>query len=230
MIDQRELATERLQSDGLPKSDRAHKSLIVGNMSAGSWGPPNELACAKRFGLFDADLLIIVLNSDDVADVPGLEYIGSAWPQHKPMLALQELIGVYGWKAVCRVTGWRAEPPPPAHTTTREQDVDQCRKSFADLVDFARAKGARVALVQFLKQSELRAKPQPGYDAIRQWAEQSNIPIFSTAEIFKPELDRSTAPGPFLSGDDIHLSPRGQELLAQVLQKAVEGAISDSSK
>ena len=143
-IDQSELATTLLAAS----LDRKGGSGVVGNISAGSWGPPNELAYAKKFGIFNADVVIIVLNSDDWDDVPGLEYIGSAWPQKKPWCALQELLGVYGWRAICKAIGRAPEPPPPVRATTHEQDVERCRAAFVELVEFARQRGARVAVVQ----------------------------------------------------------------------------------
>jgi hypothetical protein len=159
-----------------------------------------------------------------------LEYIGSAWPRSKPVCALQELVGVYGWKAICRTLGWAAEPPPPAHTATHEQDVELCRRSFAELVSLARSKGARVAVVQFLKKSELRGVPQVGHGVIHGWAADAGVEVYTTAEAFKGEVDQTGERDPFLKGDDAHLSPRGQGLLENVFEEVVKRAMEEPRK
>src|SRR6266702_2037741 len=51
--DQSHLATTYLQQV-LAKELR--RPVIIGNISAGSWGPPNELAYMHQFGLLDADI------------------------------------------------------------------------------------------------------------------------------------------------------------------------------
>ena len=68
-------------------------SVEVLNISANSWGPRNELAYLKRFGLFDASTLILVINTDDlVATEPTSIVVGKSpsYPNKKPTLALIE--------------------------------------------------------------------------------------------------------------------------------------------
>lgn len=63
------------------------------NLSANSWGPRNELAYLKRFGLFDASTLILVINTDDLfATEPTSVAVGKSpsYPDRKPTLALIE--------------------------------------------------------------------------------------------------------------------------------------------
>ena len=219
-IDQSELATTLLQRGLAASLKRDVGEVVVGNISASSWGPPNQLAFVKKYGLFDADVLVIVSNSDDWDDVPGLEYIGSAWPREKPWCALQELIGVYGWKAVCKAIGRAPEPPPPVRSATHDEDIEQCRIAYGELIALAQQHGAKVAVVQWLKKSELAAKPQPGYDAILSWAKQANVPalrVGSGASLTVRDL--------FQPGDDVHPSASGHEMLAKLLETAVQQAV-----
>lgn len=224
-IDQQELATTILQRELAASLKR---DVVVGNISAPSWGPPNQLAYAKKYGLFDADVVVIVSNSDDWDDVPGLEYIGSAWPREKPWCALQELVGVYGWKALCRAAGRAAEPPPAARTppVTHEQDVERCRAAYVELIALAKERGAKVAVVQHFKRSELKGKPQPGYDAMNSWAVSAGVVPTSDADLFRrgiseQRLTMSALPEPFQPGDDIHPNAAGQHLLEFVLKDAL---------
>jgi hypothetical protein len=220
-IDQSELATTILRRDLAASLKR---DVVVGNISAPSWGPPNQLAYVKKYGVFEADVVVIVSNSDDWDDVPGLEYIGSAWPREKPWCALQELVGVYGWKAICKATGKAPEPPPPARMTTHEQDVERCGAAYVELIAQAKQRGAKVAVVQWLKRSELANKPQPGYEAIAAWAKQAGVPTLGMS-MATPLAARD----PFQPGDDIHPSAFGHQMLATVLQTAVERTQTSTS-
>jgi len=46
---------------------RLGRPVVVGNASAKSWGPPNELAYLQHFGTLDADVVILELSSHDYA-------------------------------------------------------------------------------------------------------------------------------------------------------------------
>ncbi len=225
-VDQQELATTILQRDLAASLKR---DVVVGNISAPSWGPPNQLAFVKKYGMFDADVVVIVSNSGDWDDVPGLEYIGSTWPREKPWCALQELVGVYGWKALCKAIGRAPEPPPPVRTATHEQDVERCRIAYGELIGLAQQRGAKVAVVQHFNRSELITQPQAGGEAIRSWAIAAGITPTSSADSFRVAVKAGNAnrdgmnpvPDPFQPGDDIHPNALGQRLLAEVLQRAV---------
>ncbi|MEL6931108.1 MAG: SGNH/GDSL hydrolase family protein [Cyanobacteria bacterium J06600_6] len=63
------------------------------NLSANSWGPRNELAYLKRFGLFDASTLVLIINTDDLFTTePTSLAVGKSpsYPAKKPTLALIE--------------------------------------------------------------------------------------------------------------------------------------------
>lgn len=65
------------------------------NASANSWGPRNQLAYLRRFGVFDAQILILLLNTDDLfAQAPTSLPVGRDrnYPAELPFLAITELI------------------------------------------------------------------------------------------------------------------------------------------
>ena len=74
---------------------KLNRSVVVGNISAGSWGPPNLYAYVNQHGLFDADFIIIVLGSEDYADALTFAPLGYDKPTRKPMLALEEVMVRY---------------------------------------------------------------------------------------------------------------------------------------
>jgi hypothetical protein len=68
------------------------------NASANSWGPQNELAYLKKFGLFQAQILALVINTDDLfAIAPQSLQVGRDpnYPNRKPPLALAEVVHRY---------------------------------------------------------------------------------------------------------------------------------------
>ena len=94
-IDQEEIDTEILTRD--LQHDLA-RPVVVGNASAKSWGPPNELAYLKRYGTLDADVVILELSSHDYADSPTfvpVVGISADYPDKKPPLALVDLFETY---------------------------------------------------------------------------------------------------------------------------------------
>ena len=66
LVDQEDLATQLLYKRLNDKDSRYE----IANISAGSWGPGNWLAHLKERGNFNADKVILVLNTDDYKDNP----------------------------------------------------------------------------------------------------------------------------------------------------------------
>ncbi len=91
-----------LNGGNLTDHDELATSLLSGsqvrvlNASAGSWGPPNMLAYVEKFGLFDADLLVVVLSSHDAGDAPTFAPLNpNTHPTRQPLSALTEGISRY---------------------------------------------------------------------------------------------------------------------------------------
>jgi lysophospholipase L1-like esterase len=71
------------------------------NASANSWGPRNELAYLQRFGNFQAQVVVLLINTDDLfAKAPTSLPVGRDrnYPNSKPPLALVELLQRYIFK------------------------------------------------------------------------------------------------------------------------------------
>ncbi|HEY9671097.1 MAG TPA: GDSL-type esterase/lipase family protein [Waterburya sp.] len=79
----------------------------VMNASANSWGPQNELAYLKRFGTFEAQAVVLLLNTDDLfAAAPTSEKVGRDlnYPNRKPSSALAEVLNRYLLPRIPRLT------------------------------------------------------------------------------------------------------------------------------
>ena len=90
--DQSEILSARLENALSQKSEQSDAEVL--NASANSWGPRNELAYLKRFGIFDSQIVMLVINTDDLFGTqPSPLQVGKdrSYPDKKPLLALLEL-------------------------------------------------------------------------------------------------------------------------------------------
>lgn len=212
--DQQALATTLLEHKLAESLDRP---VMVANIAAGSWGPPNILAYLRRFGLFDADVVVIVLNSPDYADAPTFQPLGPRRPQRKPVLALQELHGKYVPRYFKKNRGLRRKRQPPT-----PEAIDTCLSALRELIRMTRQAGASVLLAQYLKRSEVATMPEIGHRKIAQVAQEAGIePIQLGPEFSKALRD---GPDPYLA--DIHPNEHGQRIIAEVLFDPIREAAS----
>lgn len=216
LTDQADLASELLHAR---LSAELVRPVVVGNISAGSWGPGNLLAYARRFGLFDADAVVIIVNSEDPRDNPtGQQVVGvdPSFPDRKPWSALAEAVRRYGAPRVARLFTVTAQP------TRQVQDVRDFTRGIndlSDLCDLAIASGASVLLVHFPNRAEIAGEALPGHDAIARLATQKAIRLI---ELRRP-LENSLAAGmdPYRPDDGIHPNETGQRIIAEALGPAV---------
>jgi hypothetical protein len=217
-VDQKDLATTRLQQI---LQTRLKRPVVVGNIAAGSWGPPNMDAYAKRYGFFDADVVVIIVSSHDAADamtfmpIVGLDVDS---PDSKPRLALWQIATRYlpRFLAIRHQANSAPEPHP---TTMPAADVEASMAGLRDLIERARKFGARVIVAQHLERTELDGDLMIGHDIIKKVVESTGVEPVQLGPGFKALLDRGVPP----YRDFIHPSAAGHAVIANVL----EGAILD---
>lgn len=94
--DQSQTVTEFLRAD----LEKAGYRAEVLNASAGSWGIGNHQGYLRKFGLFQSDAVILELATHDLVQPTSTSSkIGKDpnFPDRRPILAWQELIGRYLW-------------------------------------------------------------------------------------------------------------------------------------
>lgn len=207
--DDRQLATTRAKE---MLSTRQPRPVVVANVSAGSWGPPNLLAYAKKHGLFAADVVVMVLNHEDAEDVPTFGPLGPEQPTRTPVLALEEVVFRYIPSFLADRT---STPPPPvvdaAASLTRQ---DACNAALRELVTLIRASGARPVAILHASRTEVTSgEPRPGTQRLRGTLESLGVPVVDDTDAFR-NAHRS---GQWVYRDDIHIMPEGQQLLAEIL-------------
>ncbi|MEO0515002.1 MAG: GDSL-type esterase/lipase family protein [Planctomycetota bacterium] len=208
----------------------------VGNASAGSWGPGNLLAYTQKFGWFDADVVVILLSSHDAGDVMRfIPVAGSAnFPNRKPWLALQEGITRYLPRYLPRASS-PASPTPaePVQPEGADYERDSPNVSLAlgkldELVQSARAGGTRpVLLIQHPERLiELDGPWLPGHAWMADIAKQSGADTLELREALRSDIAQGRTP----YQDNIHLNPRGQQVLVDAVWPWLNRAVAHATQ
>jgi GDSL-like Lipase/Acylhydrolase family len=212
LTDQDDLATELLRRDLIERLDRP---VVVGNISAGSWGPPNLLAYVKEFGTFDADIAVLVFSSHDAADVPTFAPLDpNSLPQSKPPCALWEAITRYLPRYVHGFTHVPDEPPPTAVDKAEDVALD----AVESLIKVFQRAGASVVVLQHQSLSELRSRPEPGHAALANACRQAGVQPIQLGPRFIQSVDDGIDP---YREDGLHPNTTGQRLIYEALREAV---------
>ena len=224
LTDQDKLATSILQRE-LAKDLR--RPVVVGNISAGSWGPPNEAAYLKRYGLFDADVLVIVVSSHDYVDVPTFEPVvgvDPGAPDHKPWSALWEGIERYLLARYRHGSneGYVAPTGPP-----KQSDIDACNGAMREMIQMARANRAKVIVALHLDRDEAQTGViKEGHDILRREAKNDGaMPV----ELGPPFALALRGGGKLPYRDGIHPNENGQRMIATTLLPVIEAQLGGPS-
>lgn len=211
-VDQDALATSILQRK---LHEVLNRPVVVGNISAASWGPPNYLAYVNRYGTFDADVAVIVVNSEDYADAPTFEPLTRMRPQRKPVLALQELIDKYLPRyARKKIRSIGLKPKPTA------DQIQMCLGALKEIVGLLRKDGVQVFIAQHLAKNELAGEPDIGHGELGRTIREVEIEPIQLGDYFVKAMEEGV--NPFL--DRIHPSACGQQIIATVLIEMITSA------
>lgn len=219
--DQADILSAQMQqrlSDHLPAP---YNTVEVLNASANSWGPRNELAYVATFGTFDAHLVVLLLNTDDLfAIAPTSLPVGRDrnYPQTYPPLALVEVI-----------SRLQTPRPIPELQAAHQEGGDRVGKNLdaiRQLRYITHISGCQlvVAMTPLLREVtppgprdyELEAR-----DRVQQWMQAEDMIYIDFLASFKSVADPST-----LYRDHIHLSPAGNALVSQTLSEATQSVIN----
>ena len=217
MLDQSALVSTLLQKS---LSDELHRPVVVGNASAGGWGPPSELGWIKTFGTLDADIIVLVVSSHNYANVPQWPVpIGEEFdrPTRKPILA---------WEEFFRRYASRLSFSPPAEAFVdpaqpSESDINWCIWSIQQIVKIAHTGGALVIVAQHAQVQELGGNWKPGHacnEAAARSAGADRIVQFEPT--FR--IARETGRDPYRLYDNIHPNKAGHDLMADELRQSIE--------
>jgi len=204
--DQAALATSKLQAR---LAEALQIPVVVGNAAAGSWGPPNMLAYVKAFGVFDADIVIVVVGSEDYGDVPTFAPLGPEHPQRSPRFALQEAFQRY----VPRLIAYRGvNEAPPSNPSAK--DVLNSMDALRELLDTIKLSGAKALVALHAERTEvLQMNFKLGAQAIASVAASRQTPVIQMSDEFVKMMGRRVEP----YRDWIHPNEHGQSAIAECL-------------
>ncbi|MEB3339524.1 SGNH/GDSL hydrolase family protein [Okeania sp.] len=195
------------------------KIVEVLNASANSWGPRNELAYLEKFGLFDSQIIVLLINTDDLfAKKPSSLVVGvdRNYPDKKPMLAIAEVISRY------------LLPAPKVPTINEGGDrVGFNLAAIKKIQEITHQNNAKfiLAMTPLLREfgepgsrdHEVKARQR-----LKNFIQDENIQYLDLLPIFKSVLKSNS-----LYRDHIHLSPEGNQIVSDVISKSI---ISEGSR
>lgn len=210
--DQDSLATSLLS--GQLSDQLAHKIQVL-NVSAGSWGPDNAYAYLKKYGDFEAQLLVMVFSSHDYNDNithDAVVGIHPSYPDKQYPLAWLEIIDRY---VIPKAKRFFPNDTKKTKITDNELMINKDGKTrntgFQDIVNYANAKNLPLLFFLHPEREELNngVYSERGKRIIK-FYENLNIPVIKLLEEnYKTSYYR----------DQIHLNESGQRHLAKVMRE-----------
>ncbi|BAZ06006.1 hypothetical protein NIES3974_26630 [Calothrix sp. NIES-3974] len=200
------------------KIPREFTQAEVLNASANSWGPRNELAYLRKFGNFGAQIIILVINTDDLfAIAPYSVVVGRDrnYPDRKPGLALVEVYQRYLQKpaAIPELAKLQQEPG---------DRVGINLEAIKHIHEFAIAHQSRFLLIMTPLKRELGTPGPRDYEfkareRLQTFTNQENIPYIDVLPIFNHHPQPET-----LYHDHIHLNVQGNMLIRDILTAKIQ--------
>jgi hypothetical protein len=224
LTDQADLATERLQA---ALREELQRPVVVGNIAAGSWGPGNLLAYARKFGLFDADVVVIVLHGKDVGDNPtGVQVVGvdPSFPARRPPAAIVEALSRYLLPKLQRILGRQEIQVLTVAESNEQAAIERSIRDLDALCKLSHDSGAVVLIAYVPQRVELAGKLFPGHAVITNFASENQVELLDLCGRFREAMNGSV--DPYRPNDSIHPSPAGQILLSEAALPAVRKALA----
>jgi GDSL-like Lipase/Acylhydrolase family len=189
------------------------------NASANSWGPRNQLAYLKRYGLFNSQVVILLLNTEDFfSGVPSSEAVGRDfnYPERKPMLAVIELLNRYIPNSKNTVDSIKKP---------REKDVVSINlEAIKEIQAICRDNNTQLLIALTPLLSEVEHSPrefqQRAKNRLFELVKQESIPFID----FLPHFKKVQSPSSIYR-DRIHITPEGNKIVSQVLNEQLENRL-----
>ncbi|HEY9763282.1 MAG TPA: SGNH/GDSL hydrolase family protein [Trichocoleus sp.] len=223
--DQSDILSALLQTQLASALSQQFGRVEVLNASANSWGPRNQLGYVARFGLFESQIVLVVLNTDDLfAIAPTSVQVGRdrSYPRRKPLLAIFEAIG-------------RVQTPRPLTELEALQEQESGDRVGSNLEAIRQIKlrseenYSRLILTMTPLRRELEDDGPRDYELIARqrlltFTQREQIPYLDFLPIFQQNPDFAA-----LYRDHIHLSPQGNQLVTLQLAQFVQTALMTSA-
>nr|WP_199306886.1 SGNH/GDSL hydrolase family protein [Anabaena sphaerica] len=201
-------------------SESSYQQVEVLNASANSWGPRNELAYLQRFGNFQAQVIVLLINTDDLfATAPTALPVGRDrnYPDRKPPLAIVEVLQRYLFK----------QKPIPELEAVQKEAGDRVGinlEAIAKIHSFAQENNSKFILAMTPLLREIGEPGPRDYEIIARkrlndFTKEQQINYID----FLPELNSIKNPQS-LYQDNIHFNFKGNQLVSEVIERCLRRA------
>lgn len=213
------------QSSQDQSSQDTYSKIEALNASANSWGPRNELAYLERYGTFDAHVLVLLLNTDDLFGTqPTSLQVGRDrnYPNKNYPLALVEILGRLAHK----------NQPIPGLKEIQAEGGDRVGKNLTaidGIYQHVTDSGTKFVLVLSPLKRELpgpRDYELVARQRLQDWANENKVLYLDLFSTFVAEESTENT----LYRDHIHLSPLGNRRVSQLIAKAIAPVLTDSTR
>ncbi len=207
--DQRRLATTLLRTR---LERQIGRPIVVGNVAAGSWGPRNWLAYARRHGFLGADVVVLVASAHDYVDTPDFR------PMHPAPRAIPAPFApIVEFAAIQRARIVGAFPQASAPSTPEVLRAEEALADLAAFLELARAKVPVVIVMLHPEIGEVTGPTLAGSGRIAQVCAAVGVPLHDLAVVYRGAATHVGS----LYHDTIHPTDAGQEALARAIQAAI---------
>jgi lysophospholipase L1-like esterase len=202
------------------------------NVSAGGWAPGNEIGFIKSKGIFDADLVLVVLNTGDLTQ-PFADFQPSPnYPTERPLTAIGETWSRY---VAPRLFAGYGEVADPGSFPAESEDMASETKAVLATLDegrnYALAHNAKFGIVY--EPSHSKIWDGVGFEAVKndfgRWISANKVPLIDlTSDLEKYPLGQVYLEKQ--GGDSfIHLTSFGHGVAAARLVSALPAILGTST-
>lgn len=201
ILDHENLASTLLEN----KLQSIYESKIrVLNISAGGWSPEHEFAYLKKNGLFDAKLMLVEWNGEDLYSEMNLDKtvgVSPNMPEKKPIFAIQELFNRYIIPEL-EGTSYRGGE---VGFIENENKVKRNEKGINDLINLSKANMIPLVVYLHPNKEELLSKTLDARGlALLELLKSKNVTVYNGLSIMEPRFYR----------DGIHLNEEGHKRIS----------------
>ena len=195
-----------------------YQDVQVLNASANCWGPRNELAYLQRFGTFNAQAVVLLINTDDLfASVPTAIPVGRDrnYPDSKPFLAMTEVFSRYLFK----------QKPIPELEAVQNEKGDRVGinlEAIGKIQALSRENNCEFLLVMTPLLREIGEPGSRDYEIIAR----DRLKVFTYSQQityidFLPIFNATKEPKA-LYQDHIHLNLEGNQLVREYIERSLK--------
>jgi lysophospholipase L1-like esterase len=192
------------------------------NASAGGWAPANELGFLQAQGTFGADLVVLVLNTQDLTQ-PFAPYEAAVGPLRLPATAIGELWARYIAPRVFRAPVAHDPGSEVKGEPAVEVETPKVLATLSAIHRLVAANGARFAIVFSPSAGDEVTRYQGRWDKatamLTDWAKLQRVPVVDMREAYAGH------PAAELYFDGIHLKPLGHELVEKAFMRAYDAGL-----